>query len=156
MIAQRNSEAPSPEIVNTVPREKKRLLLVTNREEMRRLRAILKPLDAHIDWAADPESGHTLLESPGNFDAVIVDDKLPAEGWRNVIESARKLGVKAPFLICTQKEGADRFLTESKTILIADLLVRPYDDKLVQDRVRRALEMDHAEPFKGATVPSHQ
>lgn len=135
---------------------KRRLLLVMNREEMRRLRAILKPLVAKIDWAVDVDSAHVALDAAVVYDAVVVDDRLPEEGWQKVMESARELGVKAPFLVCTTVDKSDRFLAESKKTYIADVLMRPYADKIVQERVRNALETEQTAPFKGATVPSHQ
>ena len=140
----------------TRPHKKGRLLLVMNREEMRRLRAVLKPLEATIDWAVDVDSAHVAMDAQDAYDAVVVDDTLPEEGWQQVMESARKLGVKAPFLVCTNVERSDRFLTQSKKTFIADLLMRPYVDEIVRERVRHALETDQTEPFPGATVPSHQ
>jgi DNA-binding NtrC family response regulator len=130
--------------------------MVMNREEMRRLRAILRPLGAAIDWAVDVDSAHVALDAPTIYDAVVVDDRLPEEGWQQVMTSAGALGVKAPFLVCTNLERADRFLTQSKKTFIADLLMRPYVDEIVQHRVQNALETDQTEPYRGATIPSHQ
>lgn len=145
-----------PGVAGTNRGKKKRLLIAANREEMRRLRAILRPLEIAIDWAADADSANVALDAPGSYDAVIVDDKLPEDGCQEVMEFAAELGVKAPFLVCTNPEGADRFLTESKKVLIVDLLMRPYDNQIVQQRVRNALETDRTGPYPGATVPSHQ
>src|SRR5690606_13971346 len=113
-------------------------------------------LEISIDWAVNADSAHVAMDAPGNYDAIIVDDKLPEDGWRVIMESAADLGVRAPFLVCTNPEGADGFLTESKKVFIVDLLMRPYDDHIVQERVRNALTTDQTKPYPGATVPSHQ
>lgn len=127
-----------------------------NREEMRHLRAILKPVAVKIDWAVDGDSAHVAMDGPGVYNAIVVDDRLPEDGSQKVMESAERLGVKAPFLVCTTLDHSDRFLTQSKKTFIADLLMRPYVDEIVRERVRNALETDRTEPIGGATVPSHQ
>lgn len=127
-----------------------------SRDEMRRLRSILKPLDAHIDWAVDVDSAATLLETTDRFDAVLVDEALPNGQWKEVMKRAGSLGIQTPFLVCTNEVGDDEILTQSKTTLVSDILIRPYVDELVLQRVQHALDTDQTQPYPGATIPSHQ
>ncbi len=156
MITQSKPETTALAAAAIRPDEKKHLLMVMNREEMRHLRAVLRPLEAEIDWAPDVDSAGAAFKATSGYDAVVVDDRLPDEGWQKVMELAGEVGVNVPFLVCTDMEGSDRFLTQSKKTFIADLLLRPYDDAIVQERVRDALESVQTEPFEGATIPSHQ
>ena len=156
MATQSQLRTTAPGVAGAQRGKKKRLLLVMNREEMRRLRAILKPLRAAIDWAVDLDSARVAMDAPTLYDAIVVDDRLAQNGWQDVMNAAGELGVKAPFLVCTNLPRADEFLTQSKKTFIADLLMRPYVDHLVQQRVQHALDTDQTEPYTGATIPSHQ
>ena len=156
MATESQLKTAAPGVAGARRGKKRRLLMVMNRQEMRRLRTILRPLGATIDWAVDVDSARVALDAPTEYDAVVVDDRLPEEGWEKVMTAAGELGVRTPFLVCTNLERADRFLTQSKKTFIADLLMRPYVDAIVQERVQNALETDQTEPYRGATVPSHQ
>ncbi len=134
---------------------KRRLLIVASAPEGRRLRAILKTVEAEIVCTSSVDQGRELLESSGAFDAVIVDDALPRGGWRELMELGREERLRAPFLVCTSEVGGKSLLAESKKTFVPDVLVRPYRKELVRRRVSAALETGRSRPLAGATLPSH-
>ncbi len=122
--------------------------------ERNRLQPKLKSIDASIDWTVSVDEARSRLLR-NHYDAAILDDGLPDDGCRELLEFAHDNSVGLPFLICTGTVGDKGLFAESKRTFIADMLVRPYRGDLVERRVRAALETDRTRPMAGATLPSH-
>jgi|GEM_PF-6617114 len=109
-----------------------------------------------IEWTDSIEQAKSWIDE-GKFEALILDEDLPAPGWTALTQQARKSNAALPILICTSEVGGKKLFGESRKddTYIADVLVKPYSEEVVTRRVAAAVAPSSGKAHTGATLPSH-
>lgn len=109
-----------------------------------------------IEWTDSIEEAKRWIDE-GKFEALILDEDLPAPGWTALTKQARKSNAALPILICTGEVGGKKLLGESRKddTYIADVLVKPYSEEVVTRRVAAAVAPSSGQAHAGASMPSH-
>lgn len=135
--------------------ESSQILLVMTSDQRRDLTAVLD-IDSGIDSVETVDDAKPMLQS-GSYGLLIVEETIPSPGWQALSGFVRKQDLDIPILICTTEVAGKKIFAESKKddTFIADVLIKPYSEKVVNARVQSALAGDSAPTHKGATLPSH-
>ena len=132
-----------------------RILLVMSDSERKDLIGSVEQ-DYAFEATESVEEAQRLLTND-SYQVLIVDETLPAPGWRELSKFVRKNDIHVPMLICTGEVGSKEIFAESmkEDSHVVDVLIRPFDKDIVEGRIRAALRSGPQEKHKGATLPSH-
>ena len=129
------------------------LLVMTADERDRLMDAVTESY--RIEWTESMEQAKHLIDE-GNFQALILDEDLGPD-WTSLSERAGEARADVPILVCTGQVGGKKLFRESRKdgSYIADLLIKPYSEEIVTERLAAALSPTTGREHAGATLPSH-
>jgi signal transduction histidine kinase len=101
------------------------------------LRLHLEEAGYTTSWAADGESGLSLLQS-GNYALVLLDVRMPGINGVEVLQRIRKIGLDTAVIMMTA-HGNENLVTECMKAGAADYVAKPFDAEDLLNRIERAI-----------------